>query len=170
MKRNLLSLLIVMITVQPVLFGQSGMRQAGFRMGYTGGIFYQLSNEAGNAEIAYNAMLGFRNNRLQLTGLRIVYGTAINSISHDLYFAWGYGGHAGFMNIDRHDYYHDSYGFQRRQFCPVIGIDGWLAAEYRIREIPLNISLNIKPYLELTIPQYVRVMPFDLALSVSYIF
>ena len=41
-------------------------RQAGLRTGYRGGIFYQVTGEAGNAETGYNAMLGFNNNGISL--------------------------------------------------------------------------------------------------------
>jgi hypothetical protein len=115
-------------------------------------------------------MLGFNNYGLQLTGLRIVYETSISSISPDLFFAWGYGGHLGFIYSDHLGYLGETYSFQRERFCPVIGADGWLAAEYRVREIPLNISLNLKPFVEITIPAFVRVMPVDIAISVSYVF
>ena len=118
----------------------------------------------------YNAMLGFNNYGIQLTGLRIIYETSLNDISPDLFFAWGYGGHAGFIYTDHVGFFGETYSFQSRRFCPVLGADGWLAAEYRVHEIPLNISLNLKPFVELTIPAFVRVMPFDFALSVSYVF
>jgi hypothetical protein len=170
MKKHLLILVIATTLSGSVIWGQLATRQAGLRMGYRGGVFYQLSHDAGNAEIAYNGMVGFSNNGVQVTGLRIIYETSINSISPDLYLAWGYGGHVGFNYIDHTGYFGDVYSFERRRFCPVIGADGWLAAEYRVREVPINISLNLKPFVELTIPAFVRVMPFDLALSVSYVF
>ena len=62
------------------------------------------------------------------------------------------------------------YNFQGERFCPVLGADGWIAAEYRFRDIPLNISLNLKPFVELTIPSFVKIMPGDLGISVSYVF
>jgi hypothetical protein len=170
MKKLYFTFLTFTLLVPQLINGQPGVSQAGLRMGYRSGLFYQVSRKSGNAEIAYNAMLGFSNNGLQITGLRIVYQTSLNNISPDLYFAWGYGGHAGFVNVDRPYYYSDPYYYTRRYFCPVIGADGWLAAEYRVREIPLNISLNLKPYIEFAVPAYVRFMPFDLALSVSYVF
>jgi hypothetical protein len=134
------------------------------------GIFYQISNDAGNAEIGYNAMLGFNNNSLRITGLRIVYGTALTEISPDLYLAWGYGGHAGFAYIERAFYRPDDSVFHNQEFCPLFGVDGWGAIEYRFRDIPLNLSLNLKPFIELAIPSYVRFMPADLGLSISYVF
>jgi hypothetical protein len=170
MKRLLLTLLIIIIISPAMLWGQSGTRQAGLRTGVRSGIFYQVNGNAGNAEIGYNALLSFNNNGLQLTGLRIVYETALNKISPDLYFSWGYGGHIGFVYTDHLGYFGESYRFQGERFCPVLGADGWLAAEYRFRDIPLNISLNLKPFVELTIPAFVKIMPFDIGISFSYVF
>ena len=150
--------------------GQYGTRQAGLRLGYRGGIFYQVTQEAGTAEMGYNALLSFNNNGLQITGLKVIYETTISSISDNLYFAWGYGGHAGFIYTDHVEYFGESYYYKGDRFSPLIGADGWLALEYRIREIPLNVSLNLKPFVEITIPAFVRIVPFDFAFSVAYVF
>jgi hypothetical protein len=169
--KRILVLIFLTIFLYPVfLSGQMATRQAGIRAGYRSGIFYQVTDYTGNAETGYNFMLGFNNNGIQFTGLRIVYGTSINEISPDLFFAWGYGGHAGFINTDHLGYMGERYYFERERFCPLLGADGWLAAEYRFREIPLNISLNVKPFIELTIPAFFRFMPVDIGISVSYIF
>jgi hypothetical protein len=170
MKKFYLTIFILILVFPPVMNGQLSSRQAGLRAAYRGGLFYQLSHESGNAEIAYNAMIGVGDGGIQITGLRIIYERSLNSISPDLYFAWGYGGHAGFVYADQPGFYTDSYYLRRRLFCPVAGIDGWVAAEYRVREVPLNISLNLKPFIEIAIPASVRVIPIDLALSVSYVF
>ena len=176
MKNICLIIALPALLISSTLNGQTSQRQAGIRMGYRSGFFYQVSHSSGNAEIAYNAMLGFSNDGVQITGLRIVYATSLNDISPDLYIAWGYGAHAGFVNVDRRYYYNDPYYtsdpnfYTRRYLYPVAGVDGWLAAEYRVREIPLNISLNFKPYIEIAVPSFARFMPFDLALSVSYVF
>jgi hypothetical protein len=170
MKKLYLTLTLMIVFAPTWLMGQYGNKQAGLRTGYRGGIFYQVTNESGNAEIGYNAMLSFSNNGIQLTGLRIIYETSIDEISPDLFFAWGYGVHAGFIYADHVAYMGDRYSFQHEQFCPLIGADGWLAAEYRFHEFPLRLSLNLKPYVELTIPAFVKIMPFDLGLSISYVF
>jgi hypothetical protein len=170
MKRELLTLFLTIIISPTFLSGQIAIRQAGVRLGYTCGIFYQVSSEEGNAEIAYNAMVSFRKKGIQLTGLKIVYETTLDGISPDLYFAWGYGGHIGFINSDHVKSMGEEYYFHGERFCPLFGADGWIAAEYRVHEIPLNISLNLKPFVELTIPAFVRVMPGDVAVSISYVF
>jgi hypothetical protein len=170
MKKVYLIVSIIILITSSALNGQYGLRQAGLRMGYRGGIFYQVTSEAGNAEIGYNALLSFSNKGLQLTGLRIVYETSLSGISPDLFFCWGYGGHIGFIYTDHLGLLGERYYFEKDRFCPVIGADGWVAVEYRVHDIPLNISLNIKPFVELTIPAFVRIMPADIAVSISYVF
>lgn len=163
---TLFALILILSTVK----GQHGIRQAGLRAGYRSGFFYQASGEAGNAEIAYNALLSFSNRGIQLTGLRIIYETSLSDLSPDLVFAWGYGAHIGFIYTDHIRFFGDSYNFKGDRFCPVAGADGWAAIEYRFKDIPLNISLNLKPYVELTIPSFVKIMPADIGISVSYVF
>jgi hypothetical protein len=170
MKIKFYTLLFVLILLPALLEAQIAVRQAGFRLGYRSGIFYQVSSEAGNAEIAYNLMLSFRNSGVQFTGLKIIYETTLDGISPDLYFGWGYGGHLGFTYSDHVKSMGQDYYFQGERFCPLIGADGWITAEYRVHEIPLNISLNIKPFVELTFPSFLRVMPGDVAVSISYVF
>lgn len=170
MKKILVIILLVLISSTMALPAQMLTKQAGLRTGYRGGFFYQITNESGNAEIGYQAMLGFNNNGIQLTGLKIIYETPLTDISPDLFFAWGYGGHVGFVYTDHIGFFGERYSFQRERFCPLAGADGWVAAEYRFRDIPLNISLNIKPFVELTIPSFVKVMPGDVGISVSYVF
>jgi hypothetical protein len=161
---------ILVLLFSTDLSGQLTTRQAGLRMGYRSGIFYQVSSETGNAETGYNAMLSFNNSGVQITGLKIVYENTLSGISPNLYFGWGYGGHAGFIYSDHLRAMGEDYYFHDERFCPLIGVDGWLAAEYRIRDIPIIVSLNLKPYFEITIPAFVRLMPGDFGLSISYVF
>jgi hypothetical protein len=170
MRKLLFSVSLVLVLYPSLLYGQMVTKQAGLRAGYRSGFFYQLTRESGNAEIGYHAMLGFNNNGIQVTGLRIIYETALDNISPDLFFAWGYGGHVGFIYSDHIRYLGERYSFQGNRFSPVAGADGWLAAEYRFRDVPLNVSLNLKPFVELTIPSFVKIMPVDFGLSVSYVF
>lgn len=164
-----LSVIFIMISSNSLL-AQFANRQAGLRIGYRTGFFYQVSHDAGNAEVGYNGLLSFSNNGLQLTGLKIVYETALTDISPDLYLAWGFGGHIGFIYSDHVRFLGERYDFGGDRFCPLAGADGWLAVEYRFRDVPVNVSLNIKPFVELTIPAFVRIVPADIAISISYVF
>jgi hypothetical protein len=170
MKIKFYTFFLVFILLPVFLNGQMAIRQAGLRLGYRSGIFYQIGSEEGNAEIAYNLMLSFRKSGVQFTGLKIIYETSLDAISPDLYFGWGYGGHIGFTYSDHVKSMGQDYYFHGERFCPLFGADGWIAAEYRVHEIPLIISLNLKPFVELTIPSFLRVMPGDVAVSISYVF
>jgi hypothetical protein len=170
MKKSLILILLTIILSSSIISAQFATKQVGIRTGYRGGIFFQVTNEAGNAELGYNALLSFSNNGIQLTGLKIIYETSLSAISPDLFFAWGYGAHAGFVYTDHLGFLGERYNFTRDRFCPVLGADGWVAAEYRFHDIPMNISLNLKPFVELTIPSFVKVMPGDLGISISYVF
>ena len=170
MKKEFISILFALTLFTQILPGQVPIRQAGLRTGYRGGFFYQITSDAGNAELGYNALLSFSNNGIQLTGLKVVYETSLSEISPDLFLAWGYGGHVGFSYTDHLGFLGERYSFKGERFCPLIGADGWLCAEYRFRNIPLNISLNVKPFVELTFPAFVKIMPADVGFSVSYVF
>lgn len=165
-------ILVCLLVLFPAVYlsGQMSTRQAGLRIGYRSGIFYQVSSETGNAETGYNALLSFKNNGIQLTGLKIVYENSLREISPNLFLGWGYGGHVGFIYSDHLRAMGEDYYFPDDRFCPLLGIDGWLAAEYRIRDIPVIVSLNLKPCLEITIPAFVRLIPADFGVSVSYVF
>jgi hypothetical protein len=170
MKKLFPLILFSVLLSTAVLTGQISTRQAGIRLGYRSGIFYQVSSETGNAETAYHALMTFNNNGIQVTGLKIIYQNSLQGISPNLFFGWGYGGHAGFTYSNHIKSMGEEYYFHDERFCPLFGIDGWIAAEYRIHDIPVTVSLNLKPYLEITVPAFVRLMPGDFAISVSYVF
>jgi hypothetical protein len=170
MKKNCILFILFTIVSHSMAYGQYAGTMAGLRTGYRGGLFFQMTGETGNAETGYLAMLGFNNNGIQLTGLKIIYETSLSEISPDLFLAWGYGGHAGFTITDNVKFLGDRYYFSSERFCPLIGIDAWGAAEYRFRAIPLIISINIKPFVELTWPSFFHIFPGDLGISVAYTF
>jgi hypothetical protein len=170
MKKFSSILILISLLSLSTVFGQSPNRQAGLRTGYRGGFFYQVTGESGNAETGFLAMLGFRNNGIQLTGLRIIYEASLSEISPDLFLAWGYGAHTGFIVTNNIGFLGDKYYFRSDRFCPLFGVDGWGSVEYRFRSIPLVVSVNIKPFVELTLPSFINLMPGDVGISVSYSF
>jgi hypothetical protein len=170
MKKFYFVFILVSLISSFTCFGQYANKQAGLRTGFRGGLFYQVTGESGNAETGFLAMLGFNNKGIQLTGLRIISETPLTEISPDLYLAWGYGAHAGFIITDNIGFLGEKYYFRSERFCPLLGVDGWGSVEYRFRSIPLIVSLNIKPFIELTIPSFINLMPGDVGISVAYSF
>lgn len=170
MKRLIFIVTIIILASQMLIKAQPMTRQAGLRTGFMGGLYFQATGESGNAETGYMAMLGFRNNGVQITGLRLVYETSLSEISPDLYIAWGYGAHAGFVVTNNVSFLGNRYYFRSDRFCPLFGVDGWGAVEYRFRAIPLVVSVNIKPNIELTLPSFINLMPGDVGISIAYSF
>jgi hypothetical protein len=170
MKKVCFILAILLLVICNPANSQDANKQIGFRTGYRGGLFYQVTDRTGNAETGYLAMIGFHNKGVQLTGLRVIYEKSLSEISHDLFLAWGYGAHAGFVITNQLGFLGEKYYFHSERFCPMFGVDGWGAAEYRFRNIPLIISLTIKPYVELTIPSFLNVMPGDVGITIAYSF
>lgn len=170
MRKIQVTIIFLIIISCSIAKSQSLGRQVGLRAGYRSGFYYQVTTQTGNAETGLFVMAGFHEHGVQLTGLKVIYEMALSEISPDLILAWGYGGHAGFIFTDHVAFLGEDFYFYHERFCPVFGIDGWGAAEYRFRKIPLILSLNVKPYIEMTIPSFVKIIPFDFGFSCAYTF
>jgi hypothetical protein len=75
---------------------------------------------------------------------------------------WGFGGHAGFWNAGANPYIDATYT------GAVIGLDAILGLEYTFDEIPLNLSLDVLPTLNLI--GTTGWGGFNGALSIRYVF
>jgi hypothetical protein len=170
MKKQIFLIVLSVFLTSALLSGQMGTRQAGFRGGYRSGLFYQVTHEEGYAEIGYQMLLSFKDSGLQFTGLKIIYEATLDDISPNIFVSYGYGGHVGFIYSDYIKFMGENYYLSDERFLPLFGADGWLAAEYRIQDIPIVVGLNWKPYIEMTIPAFVRIVPWDFGLSLAYIF
>lgn len=142
----------------------------GFRGGMHSGIYYQNLVSAGTAEISFFAMLSANRNTVRVTVMKIVYETSLSEIADNLYFTWGYGGHAGFSVTDNAYFLGQEYQFEHERFRPLAGIDGWGGLEYRFTDIPMTIGLNAKPFLEIMVPGFLNIQPGDVGLSFAYRF
>ena len=125
----------------------------GVRGGMHGGVYYQNIIPAGMAETSFFAMISANRETVRATVLKLTYETSLSEIADNLFFVWGYGGHAGFSVTD-----HTYFLGRKYQF------------EYRFITVPLSIGLNLKPYMELMFPGFVSIVPGDIGLSFAYSF
>ncbi|ULQ57846.1 hypothetical protein KJS94_06495 [Flavihumibacter rivuli] len=106
---------------------------------YPGGITVKhfIKDNAALEGIAY-----FWNHGFRFTGLYEFHGD-ING-APGLKWYVGPGAHMGFYNKDwnRNDHYYEDGDFS-------FGLDGVLGLDYKIKGAPLNLSLDVQPYLEL---------------------
>jgi hypothetical protein len=170
MKRILLFVSILMILAVMPASAQFTNQQAGMRFGYTFGMYYQVTSPAGNSEVGALIIASFRKGGLQATGIRIAYEYALGSLSPDFRLVWGYGGHVGFMVTDDISSMGRTYNFPEERFLPLIGADGYAGIEYTIPPIPVTLTLSYKPFVEMAMPAFFRVVPYDFGFSVAYKF
>jgi len=142
----------------------------GVRGGMHGGVYYQNIIPAGMAETSFFAMISANRETVRATVLKLTYETSLSEIADNLFFVWGYGGHAGFSVTDHTYFLGRKYQFEYSRFRPLIGVDGWAGLEYRFITVPLSIGLNLKPYMELMFPGFVSIVPGDIGLSFAYSF
>ncbi len=110
----------------------------GIRLGDTNGITYKTFLKSNRA---FEAIATFRGQGFGLTGLYEVHGRAFNS--RDFNWLIGGGGHIYQWN---RGYYNRKYIDNERNY--VIGLDGILGLEAKLRTVPLAISLDWKPTID----------------------
>ncbi|MDP4187357.1 MAG: hypothetical protein Q8907_00650 [Bacteroidota bacterium] len=152
-------------------FSQSYKNSVGIRGGYSSGITFK---HFVSSDVAYEGILGdVWYGGFKLTGLRINHTPALLDLANGFYFMSGYGLHVGAAYYDRNEEffgYHHYYSYDNNvDYGPFIGIDGYLGLEYRIKEIPLVIGLDYKPFFEIA-PHYAGINLFDLGLSLKFRF
>lgn len=129
----------------------------GFRGGFSQGLTVKhfISDNT-----ALEGILSTRWGGFNITGLYEIHANAFDTPGLSWYY--GIGGHIGYVSGEKNDRWSDKEGNY-----PVLGIDGILGLEYSFDEIPINLSIDWKPAINLA------QNPFwgdSGALSVRYIF
>lgn len=144
MKKSLLTIIISISAL--VMFSQSYKTSYGVRTGYTSGFMAQFIIDDNKY---FNSILSFRNRGLQVTGLRQFYKD-FSVKGTNLHMYYGYGAHVGYSNYHfNYNYHSEIYITYEKRFCPEIGIDGNLGAEYHLTNMPFAICLDYKPFLQI---------------------
>lgn len=166
--KRLLLILFFATSLSCGAFSQNYIREAGVRGGLTSGLTYRHYL---NDNLAYEALLSFRNGGLQMTILRQIREVTLTEYADNLYFTYGFGAHAGFFYTNKYSFlwYNDFY-YTDRKFSPVLGVDGYAGIEYRLTSFPLTLGLDYKPFFEFSSQQFFRLRIWDLGLTVKYRF
>jgi hypothetical protein len=126
----------------------------GLRLGPANGITFKTFIKS---KAAFEGIATFRNDGLGLTGLYEVHGRAFNS--RDFNWFIGGGGHVYVWGEKRPKYLDNNRSM-------ILGVDGILGLEAKIRNIPLAISLDWKP--SINIINYGGFSNDEIAFSVRY--
>ena len=149
--------LLLLIGISFSTTAQSSKSALGLRFGGSSGVSYK---QYVNSNRAVEVIGSFPRSGLQLTGLYQVYKPLSPA---NLSFFYGVGGHVGVWD-DRNQrvWFEEDQNFNQ----VIVGFDGILGLNYDFQEVPINLSLDWKP--EVNLASYRGVWVGDIALSVRY--
>lgn len=141
----------ILFTIGIICFGagatiaQDYKGAVGLRIGGTSGISGKISLGGNHA---LEGIVGFWRRGFSVTALYEKYaGTGVENLS------WYYGGgvHVAFASSAPYrDYWYDSPKFGNGSDQIGFGVDGIVGIEYKIPPIPVALSLDLKPFVEVT--------------------
>jgi hypothetical protein len=143
-----------------VAHGQKDYNTAlGVRMGLTAGLTVK---QFVSQRSAFEGIISSRWHGFLITGLYEIHQNVFNNNRFNFYY--GFGGHVGYWNVGRYDHPWYKNSGQYTAF----GVDGILGLEYSFPGVPINLSLDWKPMLNLV--NYTGFWGDDVGLSVRIYF
>lgn len=128
-----------MLSMACVGFAQNYKTGVGLRGGWFNGI---TAKHFIKDDVALEGILSTRWSGFNFTGLYEVHRSAFDV--EGLVWYYGGGGHIGFWNGEDVEW-----GSKKTGSYTVVGIDGIIGIEYTFRDIPLNLSIDWKPVVNL---------------------
>lgn len=118
-------------------------------------------------------ILGYQRNGFRMVGMVQRYKEIATDRIANLFFISGIGGHTGYIRydesniiiVDNLEYYSN-----RKIYAPIFGADMLIGFEYHFESVPINISLDYKPYFELFGEKMFRVDFWDIGFTLRYVF
>ena len=138
--KNILLISIVVIITSFSVKAQDYNTGIGFRGGFSNGITAKMFIDE---EMALEGILNTRWSSFNITGLFELHKNAFD-VDH-LYWFYGAGAHIGFWDANETPWFDTN----DTDTHIVIGVDGIFGIEYVIQEIPVSISLDWKPALNI---------------------
>ena len=148
-------IVVTLIAISSISFGQDYTNAIGFRGGFSQGLTFKHFISSTNA---IEGILATRYHGYNLTGLYEIHANGLFDVD-GLNLYYGFGAHVGRWNSvywsnsswnnGKKYYTVDANGNVVYYDYTVIGVDGIVGIEYNISEIPINISLDYKPAINL---------------------
>ena len=145
---------------------QNYTRAAGLRGGVSPGLIYrQYITED---EHAFEFLINIKEwKQMSLTALRLQFEPAQNTVSDNLWFGYGYGVHIGWDYSDNYTLLFNKFHFDNKAVSPILGVDGYICLEYRVREFPLILGADYKPYFEFSTRQFFGMSVGELGFNIK---
>lgn len=173
MKRTILLVSILLVTLEGDIFAQEFHHAAGIRLGKTDGLNYKYFF---NDDEALEVMLGFGgyDKGMQAYALYEWHHNIRLEFTDNLYVYYGVGGHTGYISKNSKQIYYSEgalpsvYNGKTTYFA--IGADAIVGLEYRIFKVPMTVGIDFKPYVEYYGFTDVQFKFWDFAFNLKYIF
>lgn len=170
-------ILLFILTGGKQLKAQDFSTAVGIRSGVTSGFSYKSIYDRNKA---VEALMTFRHNGFQLTGLAMQYTPAFESRTDRAFWYVGAGAHVGyhrwsnnyFVVLDTNNNgvltQHTIYDKPNRT-SPALGMDFVIGLEYQLETMPLLIGVEYKPYVGIFGPARVARNFADFAFTARYV-
>jgi hypothetical protein len=153
------------------IFSQDYKTGMGLRGGWTSGLTLKhFIKEDRAIEGVLSTNLGWSGYRI--TALYELHKAAFVDDVKGMYWYYGAGAHFGEGGYSYYKWRYDSKGkgyYEIKRYA-AFGIDVILGLEYKVQEIPITLSLDIKPFFDFVDYHYVPFRFWDSALSIRYVF
>lgn len=160
-------ILIILILLPSRLFAQFYQKEAGIRGGYSSGITFRVNLEE---YLSYEGQLYYRDQGAVFNLIRQQH----REIGMDRFgnwdFVYGFGAHGGFYFTDHYNIFFRQIYLGKEIFTPVIGMDGYVAIEYKLVEAPVSFGIDFKPFMEISLKQLFGFNAWDFGINVKYRF
>ena len=153
------------------VFSQVYEKQVGLRLGVTSGFTGKVIK---NDRAAIEGLLGFRDGGIQFLVLLESYHPIIKTNTTHWMMFFGGGGHMGYVDgynkVKRWSNTSGYYYEEQRISGPVLGIDGVIGTDYTFNKVPITLTIEFKPYIELQDFRQFRVNFWDFGFGIKYSF
>ena len=152
-------------------FSQVYEKQVGLRLGVTSGFSGKVIKDN---RTAIEGIFGFREGGVQIYVLLESYHPLIKTNKTHWMMYFGGGGHVGYIDgYNRVRRWSNSAGYyyeEQRISGPVIGLDGVIGTDYTFNKVPITLTLEFKPFLELQSFSKFHVNFWDVGFGIKYSF
>lgn len=154
------SLLMIFLILSGTLSAQPYKTALGLRFGgLTSGVTIKHFTKSNTA---LEGILSIGQKSFLITGLYEIHTATSNN--SPLNFLYGVGAHVGFFQDGGSYYYNDKRPYTA---TTVLGIDGILGLDYKFNKAPVNITMDLKPFIDFFGGNYVYL---DGGISLRYTF
>lgn len=168
MRKKIILIISLIYFITTKMSAQDHRHSIGYRWGPSYGMTYKHHVDEYNA---YEGLVSFRKDGVQLTFLKEFYRPVFLKNSDRFWGYYGYGMHAGYYQWHRSSYIAENqYYYIDDIVTPALGFDGLFGIEYRAEKLPLTMGLECKPYLGIFGPRFITKNLYDIAFITRFNF